>query len=130
MVRYNECREDYKMENEKKCNKYEGMFVFSDEQSFNEHIASCNDCQKEHQKYERVSQLIKEVAPVYLKREKQKKISAIKKLACCFVLFVGLTGGYTGYYMYDINSFQVETADESYINEMGLPIDEYGFLSL
>ncbi len=118
------------MENSNKCNKYEGLFVFGDEKTFNEHLLNCEDCQKEHFKYERVSQLIKEVTPVYLKRENNKKISAIKKLACCFVLFVGLTGCYTCYYMYDVNNFSIETADESCITDIGLPIDEYGFLSL
>ena len=122
-------KEEIKMKNSDKCNKYEAIFVFGGEDAIKAHIEECPDCREEYEKYLKVSSLVKEVAPVYLKKQEQKRISAIKKLACCFILLVGLTG-FTGYKIYDDNSFQVNTVDESYIGTLGLPTDEYGFLEI
>ena len=82
-------------EDRKKCDKYEAFFVFQNEEAFNNHIKECPDCQKEHEKYMKVSSLVKEVAPVYLEKHKKRKMGAIKKLACCFVMFVGTTQRYS-----------------------------------
>lgn len=121
------------MENENnKCDKYESYFVFQDEEKFKEHLNSCENCKQEHERYLKISSLVKEVAPIYLEREKENKIkmmNAAKKLAACFVLFVSLTA-FTGYKMYDNYVYQVSLEQESTVSEMGLPIDEYGFLSL
>lgn len=119
------------MENEKKCDKYEAFFVFQDEEVFNEHIENCPDCKQEHEKYLKVSSLVKEVSKEYLKKqdEEKKKSLILKRAACFFILLTGLSG-FAGYKIYDDNSFQVNTADESYIYAMGLPTDEYGLLEL
>ena len=37
---------------ENKCSKYEGLFVFSDEETFKKHLEECSDCQLEHEKME------------------------------------------------------------------------------
>ena len=78
----------------------------------------------------KVSSLVKEVAPVYLEKQKRNRFGAIKKLACCFVLFVGITASFTGYNMYNDYDSQTYWDDDSYVSAMGLPIDEYGFLEL
>ena len=123
-------KEEQYMDNENKCNKYEGFFVFQNEEAFNEHLEHCPDCRQEHEKYMKVSALVKEVAPIYLKKKYKDKISAIKRLACCFVLFVGITA-FTGYKVYDNYDFQVNYAEDSYvISTMGLPVDDYGFLEI
>lgn len=115
----------------KKCDKYEAFFVFRDEEAFNNHIKECPDCKQEHEKYMKVSALVKEVAPVYLQKQKQRKFSAAKRFACCLILFAGLSISYTGYNMYNDYSSQLYfTDDASYIGNMGLPVDEYGFLEL
>ena len=118
------------MDNKDKCNKYESYFVFRSEEEFNSHLNECSDCREEHEKMLKISNLMKEVAHVYLKREEKKKTSTLKRIACCFVLLIGITS-YTGYNMYNDYNFEVNTADESYIEStMGLPIDEYGFLEI
>lgn len=117
------------MTNEKKCDKYEAYFVFRDEEAFYEHIENCEDCRKEHEKYSKVSNLVKEVAPQYLKKMEKAKINNVKKLACCFIAFVGLTS-FSGYKIYDEYSFQVSSVENSYIEDIGLPIDDYGFLEI
>lgn len=117
------------MNNENQCDKYEAYFVFQNEEAFNEHLKNCPDCQKEHEKYMKVSQLVKQAAPEYLKQQERKKVSGLKKLACCFVLFVGLSA-FTGYQFYDNYSYQYDYDDNSYVSALGLPIDDYGFLDL
>lgn len=119
------------MNNEDKCNKYEAFFVFNDEKAFLEHIENCPDCKAEYEKYLKVSELVKEVGVEYLKRQERnkKKTLIFKQVACFLVLIAGLSG-FMGYRIYDDNSFQIGSADESYIYAMGLPTDEYGFLEL
>jgi len=118
------------MNNENRCDKYEAYFVFQDEKKFLEHLQSCDDCKKEHEKYMKVSELVKEVAPVYLSKRQKAKISTIKRLACCFIAFIGLTA-FTGYKMYDDYMLQSYSQDyDSCIGAMGLPTDDYGFLDL
>ncbi len=117
------------MNEEKKCNKYEGFFVFQDEGKFFEHLEQCPDCQKEHEQYIKISKLVKEVAPIYLKKRQKDRFNSIKKLACCFIAFIGITA-FTGYKVYDNYTIQVNYAQDSYLSTMGLPIDEYGFLEI
>ena len=45
----------------KKCDKYEALFKFADEETLMAHLAECEDCRAEHEKMQRVSELIKEV---------------------------------------------------------------------
>ena len=45
-----------------KCTKYEALFTFADEKTFQEHLETCKDCQAEDAKMNAVSELIKEVS--------------------------------------------------------------------
>lgn len=117
------------MDNEKKCDKYEAFFIFNNEEAFNVHLNECPECKSEHEKYLKVSQLVKEVAPVYLKNQDKKKKNVIKRLAACFVLFVGITGFYAGFGIHDGSTYS-NIDNDSYISTMGLPTDEYGFLEI
>ena len=119
------------MENNKKCDKYEAFFVFNDEKAFFEHIEECPDCKAEHEKYLKVSQLVKDVASQYLKRrEENKKKTILFKQAACFLVLLAGIGSFAGYKIYDDYSFQINNIEESYIYAMGLPTDEYGFLEI
>lgn len=118
------------MDNEKKCDKYEALFVFQGEGALNKHLEECEECKKEHEKQLKISKLVKEVAPEYLAKRYNKKNVAIKRLAACFIVFVGLTGTYTGLNLYSNIDVQANTDEDSYVSTMGLPIDEYGFLEL
>ena len=41
----------------KKCSKYEGLFTFSDEETLKKHIETCEDCRKEQEVMDKVSDL-------------------------------------------------------------------------
>ena len=42
---------------DKKCSKYEGLFVFSDEDTLKKHLQECEECRQEQQQMDRVSEL-------------------------------------------------------------------------
>lgn len=122
-------KEEFFMNNKEKCDKFEAYFVFKDENEFLNHVKNCPDCQREYEKHLKVSKLVKEAAPEYLKKQQKQKITAIKRLACCFVMFLGITA-FTGYNMYDNYITQQDIEEDSCISTMGLPIDDYGFLAI
>ena len=118
------------MENNNKCDKYEGLFVFRTDEELKEHLKKCPDCQAEHEKLLKVSKLVKEVAPVYLAKKKKEKTILIKRIACCFAFFAILTS-VTGYQLYDNYNLQEASLDEeSCISTQGLPTDDYGFFEI
>ena len=109
----------------KNCNGYESMYMFLSEDDLQKHIEECEICRAEHEKLQKISALIQEAKP-YIKNKKRRK-NAIKA-ACamfvvlctgaCFQLFFAGTGFYND--LVAQNSLTIE--------EMGLPVDEYGFL--
>ena len=46
-----------------KCTKYEALFTFANEETLRQHIETCEDCRKEQEKMDKVSELIGEVKP-------------------------------------------------------------------
>ena len=117
------------MDNEKKCNKYEGLFIFRNDEELNEHIQNCEECKKEHEKHQKISALVKEVAPVYLRKKEREKNLFIKRIACCFVI-LSLVTTFAGYKVYDSYCYQANLDDEYCISTLGLPIDDYGFFEI
>lgn len=118
------------MDNQNKCDKYEAYFVFQNEEAFNKHLENCEECRKEHEKYLKVSKLVKEVSDEYLKKMKIKsKKNTLKKIACCFTAFI-IVSSFSGVKLYEDYNFQVNYIEGSYVSAMGLPTDDYGFLEL
>ena len=50
----------------------------SNEEELQEHIKNCPDCKKEYEKHKNISNLVKEVAPVYLAKKAKEKSTFIK----------------------------------------------------
>ncbi len=93
-----------------------------------EHIKTCNDCFNENEKYKKISELVKEAAPEYLRRQNCRRNNAIKKIAACFIILTGLSLYVSG--IYTSNSSEIDMYEDSYISAIGLPVDDYGFLEL
>ena len=108
-----------------KCSKYEGLFIFSNENELNEHIRECDDCREEHEKMQKISDLIQEVKPYFLeKRNKLRKMRAIA--AVLFIMFFSATFGviYTNEDLSDSLMYgETLTAED-----LGFPVDSYGLL--
>ncbi len=111
-----------------KCNKYEAYFTFRSKDEFLQHINECPDCREEHEKMQKVSELISEVRPYFLaQKERKNKRANILKAACFSIAFLFLTVG-TGAlnYQYDIvNSIVYHNLSAE---ELGFPTDEYGLI--
>lgn len=107
-----------------KCSKYEGLFIFSDEKTLNEHLNECEDCRKEHEKMQKVSDLIREVKPYYIKRQsKLKKMRTVAALLF-IILFSTTFCVYTNEDISDSLMYgQTLTAED-----LGFPVDSYGLL--
>ena len=110
---------------DEKCSKYEGIFVFSDEETFNRHLSECEDCASEHKKMQRVSELIDEVKFYYYK--KNRKIRKIK--AVCAVLFLVFFSAFFGVISNDGDlADALMYGDTLSAEELGFPVDSYGLL--
>ncbi len=110
---------------ENKCSKYEGLFVFSDEETLNSHIKECEDCKKEQEKMDKVSALLGEVKFYY--RAKNKKLKRLKAVcAMFFLIFFSATFGILS------NDSDLTDAlmygDTLSAEELGFPVDSYGLL--
>ena len=111
----------------KNCNGYESMYTFLSDEDFQKHLAECEECAAEHERMQRVSALIQEAKP-YIKNQQRKRSIALKAACASFVLFCSMACFQlfmtTG--LYD----EVVYNNSPTIEEMGLPVDEYGFLMI
>ena len=110
---------------DKKCTKYEGLFIFSDEETLNQHIQECPDCKAEHEKMQKVSDLLSEVKFHYrLRNRKVRKLRAI----CALSLVMFFTAGF-GIISDDGEITDVIMYGETLSAEdLGLPVDSYGLI--
>ena len=110
---------------DKKCSKYEGLFVFSDDETLKKHINECEDCAAEYRKMQRVSELIGEVKSHYLVRNRKgKKL----KIACAFLLFI-FFGTFLGVVSLDSDyADSLIYGDSLSVEDLGFPVDSYGLL--
>lgn len=113
---------------EKKCSKFEELFVKEDENELLAHINICPQCRAEYENMKKVSSLVKEVSFVY-RRKKALQTKLLATAATFFITFLAF--------------FSIQLASpDSYVNEtiayisgndytyeqMGLPVDDYGFI--
>lgn len=109
----------------KKCTKYEALFTFGNEETLKAHLETCEDCRKEQEEMDKVSNLLKEVKPYYVeKRQKTAKL----KMACAVlaVLFSGTTLGVINFNS-DISDI-IKYGNTLSAEDLGLPVDSYGLL--
>lgn len=111
---------------DKKCSKYEGLFVFSDETELKKHLEECEDCAAEHKKMEKVSELIGEVKFYYKSKSNSKRRRLKAVCAIAFLMFFSVTFGILANDddLLDALMFgETLTAEE-----LGFPVDSYGLL--
>ncbi len=109
-----------------KCSKYEGLFVFSDDETLNQHISECEECRKQQEEQKRVSELIDEVKFYYLKKRKNRRVR-IAAMCASFFLFISFLS--VGLVMN--NDDLMDTLQYGYTlsaEDLGFPVDSYGLL--
>lgn len=110
---------------DKKCTKYEGLFVFSDEETLKKHIEECEDCRQEAEKMEKVSGLIDEVKFYYhAKKKKRPKL----RVACAMLLLLFSTLTYGFVATNDDLMDSLKYGDSLSAEDLGFPVDSYGLL--
>ena len=72
-----------KKQNNKICNGYESNYMFLSDEDFQKHLEECESCRKEHERMQKVSDLLKEAKP-YIKAKRKK--NQILKAACALAL--------------------------------------------
>lgn len=110
----------------KKCTKYEELFISSDEDALKQHISECEECRIEHEKMEKVSSLLDEVKlHFYAKRKKRQNLL---KVACIAgFLFVSSTT----FGIFAVNEDFTDAlmyGDTLTAEELGFPVDSYGLI--
>lgn len=112
---------------DKKCTKYEALFTFRSEEELEEHLQNCPECRTEHEKMQKVSDLLKEVRPFY--REKRKSLAKVKVACALFILMVsGTTLGVINLNTDVSDTLKYGTTLSS--EDLGLPVDSYGLISV
>jgi len=110
---------------DKKCSKYEGLFVFSDEETLNNHIAECEDCKAEHEKMQKVSDLLGEVKFYYRSQNNRKR----KLKVVCALAMLAFLGGSFGMFMPDDDLLDSLMYGQSLsAEELGFPVDSCGLI--
>lgn len=112
---------------DKKCTKYEALFTFRSEKELEEHLQNCPECRAEHEKMQKVSDLLNEVRPYY--REKRKTLAKVKVACALFMLMVsGTTLGVINLNTDISDTLKYGTTLSS--EDLGLPVDSYGLISV
>ena len=101
------------------------MFTFGTEEDFQNHLAECEDCRREHERMQRVSELIAEVKPQFTQRKDKYRHF---KVACVF--FMVMLGG-VSFENFDRQYGIVETViygEQLTPEDLGFPTDSYGLI--
>ena len=110
---------------ENKCTKYEGLFIFSDEETLTKHIEECPECRAEHEKMQKVSELISETKFYY----RSKKRRAMKLKAVCALMMFMFFSATLGVVSTDSDLADALMYGETLSAEdLGFPVDSYGLL--
>lgn len=108
-----------------KCTKYEALFTFSTQEDFEKHLKECPDCQAEHEKMQKVSELIKEAKPYFI--EKRRNFAKIKAVAASFALLLFTTTLGVVNFNTDVSD-TIRYGTTLSAEDLGLPVDAYGLL--
>lgn len=111
----------------KECSKYEGLFVFSDEETLKQHLLECEECRMEQEKMDRVSELIAEVKPHYL--AKFRKRPAVKAV-CAFLLLIFSAFSFELMENYDDMTDTLRYGSTLSAEDLGFPVDSYGLIAI
>lgn len=108
-----------------RCNKYEALFTFGNEETLKQHIETCKDCKKEQEIMDKVSDLIKEVKPYYV----NKRRNFVKLKAACAIFSILLSGTTLGILNFnsDISDI-IKYGNTLSAEDFGFPVDSYGLL--
>ena len=103
------------------CDKFEKLFTQEDETELLEHIKTCEDCRKQYEEFQKVSNLVKEAKPLFMKEKFQKHKVTFSMVAGVTILSL------TGFLL--LNWLPYYQDDQAIASDI-YPTDEYGLLEL
>ena len=109
------------------CRQYEGLMTFGNDEQLQEHMKVCADCRAEHERMEKVSALIQEVAPSIKERRKN---TARLKMACASFTLIMLVSTLS---VINLNTDIHDTlmyGQTLTLEDYGLPVDSYGLITV
>ena len=109
-----------------KCTKYEGLFIFSDEEALKQHICECDDCRETEEVMNKVSALIQEVKPHIISRRRRKLQQLRVACMAIFMLFSSVSLGLI--FTNDDVLDTLKYGDTLSAEDLGFPVDSYGLL--
>ena len=111
----------------KKCSKYEELFVSSSPEELEKHILECEDCRAEHEAQQKVSSLLDEVKMYYYSKRK-KRIARLR--AACAVMFMVFSLASLGGFALTNDDIMdtLKYGDTLSAEDLGFPVDSYGLL--
>lgn len=105
--------------------EYEKFFISADENELSEHLKNCQKCQAEHFVMQKVSALIAEVKPYYIrKRHNLRKLRAV----AVFFLVVFCTTAFGMLYNNEDLADALMYGQTLTAEDYGFPVDSYGLL--
>ncbi len=108
-----------------KCTKYEALFTFADEKTLQEHIANCPECKAEHERMQKVSELIQDAKPYFV----QKRRDFAKLKAACALFVMLLSGTTLGVINLNTDiSDTIRYGTTLSAEDLGIPVDSYGLV--
>lgn len=108
-----------------KCSKYEALFTFQDEQILKQHIQNCEDCRKEQEVMDKVSDLLNEVKPYY--KNKRRNFAKLKAACALFLMMTCTTALGIINFNSDFSDI-IKYGTTLSAEDLGLPVDSYGLL--
>ncbi len=115
----------------KKCGRYEELFIKEDETELLEHIKTCSECAAEYENMQKVSSLVKEVSFTF-KKDLRKKRAKTKILSIAAVFFTACLAFFTIQFTnpdsYVNSTIAYITGRDFTYEQMGLPVDDYGLI--
>ena len=109
----------------KKCTKYEALFTFGNEETLKQHLETCEECRKEQEELDKVSDLLKEVKPYYIAKRK----NTAKLKAACAIFAIFLSGATLGIINFNTDiSDTIRYGNALSAEDLGLPVDAYGLI--
>ncbi len=108
-----------------KCTKYEALFTFGNDETLKRHLETCEDCQKEQELMDKVSDLLKEVKPYY--KVQRSKVAKLKM--ACAIFAILLSGTALGIVNFNTDiSDTIKYGTTLSAEDYGFPVDSYGLL--
>jgi hypothetical protein len=109
-----------------KNSNYEGLFIFSNEDALQKAIAENSDIKEEHEKMQRVSDLLDEVKFYYHAKKKKSPQKLRAVCAVALLLFSTLTFGFVANDSDLLDTLRYGSTLSA--EDLGFPVDSYGFL--